>query len=74
MVSQKVELSLSNVVKLEPSAGPTLFLIQTTIDCSTTATAIQIHYCASCTTRAGTSTMAEGISLYTSATGVQGVY
>ena len=35
----------SNVVKLEPSAGPTLFLNRTTADCSTTATAIRIQYC-----------------------------
>jgi len=43
----------SNVVKLEPSTGPTLFLNQTTADCSS-ATAIQVQYCASCTTRTDT--------------------
>ena len=41
----------SNVVKLEPAAGPTLFLIRTTTDRSTTVAAIRIQYCASCTTR-----------------------
>ena len=40
--------------KLEPTAGPTLFLIRTTTDRSTTVTAIRIQYCASCTTRTGT--------------------
>ena len=48
------ESKQSNVVKLEPSAGPTLFLIRTTTDRSTTATAIRIQYCASCTTRTDT--------------------
>ena len=36
------ESKQSTVVKLEPSAGPTLFLIRTTTDRSTTATAIRI--------------------------------
>jgi hypothetical protein len=44
----------STVVKLEPSTGPTLFLNQTTTNRSTTATAIRIQYCASCTTRTDT--------------------
>ena len=36
----------SNVVKLEPAAGPTLFLNSTmTTDRSTTITAIRIQYC-----------------------------
>ena len=48
------ESKQSNVVKLEPSAGPTLFLIRTTTDRSTTVTAIRIQYCASCTTRTDT--------------------
>jgi len=48
------ESSQSNVVKLEPSTGPTLFLIRTTNDRSTTATAIRIQYCASCMTRTDT--------------------
>ena len=41
--------SQSNVVKLEPSTGPTLFLNRTTTNRSTTVTAIRIQYCASCT-------------------------
>ena len=48
------ESKQSNVVKLEPSAGPTLFLIRTTTDRSTTVTAIRIQYCASCTARTDT--------------------
>jgi len=47
------ESSQSNVVKLEPSTGPTLFLNRTTADRSS-ATAIRIQYCASCMTRTGT--------------------
>jgi hypothetical protein len=35
----------SNIVKLEPSTGPTLFLNRTTTDCSITVTAIRIQYC-----------------------------
>ena len=48
------EPSQSNVVKLEPSTGPTLFLNQTTIDRCRAVTAIRIRYCTSCTTRADT--------------------
>jgi hypothetical protein len=44
------ESNQSNVVKLEPLTGPTLFLNRTTIDRSS-ATVIRIQYCASCTTR-----------------------
>jgi len=47
------ESSQSNVVKLEPSTGPTLFLIRTTADRSS-ATAIRIQHCTSYTTRTDT--------------------
>jgi hypothetical protein len=48
------ESKQSNVIKLEPSTGPTLFLIQTTTNHSTTVTAIRIQHCASYKTRTGT--------------------
>ena len=54
------ELNQSNVVKLKPSTGPTLFLNQTTIDRSS-ATVIQIQYCASCTTRTDTAARKEPV-------------
>jgi hypothetical protein len=52
--SPSLNQSSRNVVKLEPSTGPTLFLNRTTTDRSTTVTAIRIQYCASCTTRTDT--------------------
>ena len=50
------ESNQSNVVKLEPSAGPTLFPNRMTTDRSTTVTAIRIQYCTSYMTRTGIAT------------------
>ena len=48
------KLNQLNIVKLEPIVGLTLFLNQTTTDCSITITTIRIQYCVSRTTRTDT--------------------
>ena len=54
------EVKQSIIVKLEPLTGPTLFLNQMTIDCSSAAI-IRIQYCASCTIRTDTAARKEPI-------------